>query len=75
MTPSASASSNANPVMLPTVAVTVQMNVWEPVPPIPSMAVTVTWYGPPSEAVGVSVPLMTPVVGLMPRPGGRLVAV
>ena len=55
---------------------TVHVNAVETVPPgLPSLAVTVTEYGPDCDALLSIVPLMTPVVGLIVRPAGRPVAV
>lgn len=39
--------------------------------PFASVVVTVTVYGPVTDAEWSSEPLMTPVFGLMPSPGGR----
>src|SRR5947209_7397395 len=38
---------------------------------VPSVAVTVTTYGPDRSAPGAGVPVIWPVLGLMLSPGGR----
>ncbi len=52
--------------------VTFQVNVCEVCAPDGSVAVIVTVYGPPTEALGSMVPVMRPVFGSMLSPGGNV---
>ena len=54
--------------------VTVQTKVCAVAAPFGSVPVIVTLYGPPTLALAAIVPVMTPVVGWMLKPGGRLLA-
>ncbi|CAM3667010.1 hypothetical protein BOFL111202_17735 [Bordetella flabilis] len=57
--------------------VTLQSKVSETEAPLASVAVTTTWYTPllpPCEAEWSMLPLMTPVLGSITRPGGRPIA-
>ena len=53
---------------------TVSTKFAEVTPPLPSFAVTVTVYGPPTEASLAKVPEITPVFASMLTPAGRPLA-